>query len=154
MALLARQGLTSEDFKVWHPGGKLGAKLMPVSDLMDKVSECPFVKPTDTMDKVLLVLTEKNMGCVIVSTDTMSADGIITDGDLKRHMGDDFLKREAQIVMTQNPKTINENTLSGAAIDRMLHHYNTPVTSLLVVNDKGDLTGLLRLQTLLSAGVA
>jgi len=154
MALLARQGLTSEDFKIWHPGGKLGAKLMPISEIMDRRDDLPFVTPTDTMDQVILTLTEKNMGCVIVSRDMKSVDGIITDGDLKRHMGDDFLTREAQIVMTQNPKTIVETTLAGAAIETMLHKYKTPITSLLVVSEDGALTGMLRLQTLLSAGVA
>ena len=154
MALLARQGLTSDDFKIWHPGGKLGAKLLPISEIMDVKTDLPFVQPTNTMDSVILTLTERNMGCVIVSSDNTHADGLITDGDLKRHMGPDFLTREAQIVMTQNPKTINENTLAGVAIDTMLHKYSSPITSLLVVNDNGDLTGMLRLQTLLASGVA
>jgi arabinose-5-phosphate isomerase len=154
MALLNRQGLSADDFKIWHPGGKIGSKLMPVSELMDKRDDMPFVKPTDTMDKVIITLTEKNMGCVIVSDNQKDVMGLITDGDLKRHMGPDFLSREAQIVMTQNPKTIQETVLAGAAIDRMLHHYKSPISSLLVVNDEDDLTGLLRLQTLLAAGVA
>ena len=154
MALLARMGLTSDDFKIWHPGGKLGQKLLPVSELMDTLSDLPFVKPTDTMDQVILTLTEKNMGCVIVSNDSKNADGLITDGDLKRHMGDDFLTREAQIVMTQNPKTIQSTMLAGAAIDMMLHKFKSPITSLLVVDNKDNLVGMLRLQTLLAAGVA
>lgn len=154
MALLARHGLTSDDFKVWHPGGKLGQKLLPVSELMDTLETLPFVKPDDTMDNVILTLTEKNMGCVIVSNDNKNADGLITDGDLKRHMGEDFLTRQANIVMTQNPKTIQANTLAGAAIDIMLHKYKSPITSLLVVDADNNLVGMLRLQTLLAAGVA
>lgn len=154
MALLARQGLTSNDFKVWHPGGKIGAKLMPVSELMDSLADLPFVTPTDTMDHVIVVLAEKNMGCVIVSTDNQSAMGIITDGDLKRHMGADFLTKQAATIMTDNPKTIAETTLAGEAIDIMLRGYGTPITSLLVTNDNGDISGMLRLQTLLAAGVA
>lgn len=154
MALLNRMSLTSDDFKLWHPGGKLGQKLSPVADLMDKKVDLPFVKLTDTMDRVILVLTEKNMGCVIVSDDNNSIKGLITDGDLKRHMGDDFLKREAQIVMTQNPKTIQDTILAGEAINIMLHKYKSPITSLIVVDSHGDLAGLLRLQILLSAGVA
>lgn len=154
MALLARHGLTSDDFKIWHPGGKLGAKLLPISELMDKRSDLPFVKPTDTMDNVIIMLTEKNMGCVIVSSDQSTADGLITDGDLKRHMGSDFLTRQAQIVMTQNPKTIHQDTLAGAAIEIMLHKYKSPITSLLVVDDGDNLVGMLRLQTLLASGVA
>ncbi len=154
MALLARHGLTSDDFKIWHPGGKLGAKLLPIFELMDKKSDLPFVKPTDTMDNVIITLTEKNMGCVIVSSDQSTADGLITDGDLKRHMGPDFLTRQAQIVMTQNPKTIHQGTLAGAAIEIMLHKYKSPITSLLVIDDGDNLVGMLRLQTLLASGVA
>jgi arabinose-5-phosphate isomerase len=154
MALLARMGLTSDDFKKWHPGGKLGQKLLPISELMDKYANIPFVQPTDTMDQVILTLTEKNLGCVVVSDNQKTAIGLITDGDLKRHMGVDFLTREAQIVMTQNPKTIHADTLAGVAIDIMLHKYNSPISSLLVVNDDDELVGMLRLQTLLSAGVA
>lgn len=152
MALLARQGLTSDDFKVWHPGGKLGQKLLPISELMD--TDLPFVAPNDTMDNVILTLTEKNMGCVIVSDDQKSALGLITDGDLKRHMGPDFLTREAQIVMTQNPKTIDSDVLAGVAIDIMLNKYKSPITSLLVTDGNGNLVGILRLQSLLASGVA
>lgn len=154
MALLARAGLTSDDFKVWHPGGKLGQKLLPVSELMDKKSDLPFVQPADTMDHVIIALTEKNMGCVIVSSDQNNVAGIITDGDLKRHMGDDFLSRKAEIVMTQNPKTIPQSMLAAEAIEVMLRKYKSPITSLLIVDDAGDLVGMLRLQTLLAAGVA
>lgn len=154
MALLARQGLTSDDFKIWHPGGKIGSKLLPISELMDRRENLPFVKPTDTMDHVILVLTEKNMGCVVVSSDHETADGIITDGDLKRHMAADFLTKQASVIMTENPKTIEGDTLAGEAIEIMLRRYGSPITSLLVVNSEGDLIGMLRLQILLSAGVA
>lgn len=154
MALLARHGLTSDDFKIWHPGGKLGQKLLPISELMDTIDALPFVQPTDTMDSVIIALTEKNMGCVVVSNNNISAEGLITDGDLKRHMGADFLTQRALDVMTQNPKTIKSNTLAGAAIDIMLHKYGSPITSLLVINEQDNLVGMLRLQTLLSAGVA
>jgi arabinose-5-phosphate isomerase len=154
MALLSRQGLTSDDFKIWHPGGKIGSKLMPITALMDQLPDLPFVTPDQTMDTVIVTLTEKNMGCVIVSTDRQSYDGIITDGDLKRHMGPDFLSRTASFVMTDNPKTIDGDTLAGEAIEIMLKKYGTPITSLLVINKNKRLIGLLRLQTLLAAGVA
>lgn len=154
MALLARQGLSADDFKIWHPGGKIGSKLMPVSELMDKRDDLPFVTPTDTMDRVILTLTEKNMGCVIVSDNQKTAMGLITDGDLKRHMAPDFLTHEAQNIMTENPKTINGSVLAGEAIEIMLRKYSSPITSLLVVDDAGALIGMLRMQTLLTAGVA
>ena len=154
MALLARQGLTSDDFKIWHPGGKIGSKLLPVSELMDCLADLPFVTPSATMDHVIVELAEKNMGCVIISQDEMSVDGIITDGDLKRHMAPDFLTKRADTIMTTNPKTIKGNMLAGEAIEIMLHKYGTPITSLLVKDDNDELIGMLRLQTLLAAGVA
>lgn len=154
MALLARQGLTSDDFKVWHPGGKIGSKLMPVSELMDNRQDLPFVASSDTMDHVIVVLAEKNMGCVIVSDDHITARGIITDGDLKRHMGPDFLTKQAEAIMTTEPKTIAGDTLAGEAIEIMLRAYGSPITSLLVTDDNGNVQGMLRLQTLLATGVA
>ena len=154
MALLARQGLTSDDFKIWHPGGKIGSKLMPVSDLMDQLENLPFVAPDDTMDHVIVELAEKNMGCVIVSLDQKTVEGIITDGDLKRHMAADFLTKTANSIMTKNPKAIGGDTLAGEAIEIMLNQYSTPITSLLVTDKNGNLAVMLRLQTLLAAGVA
>ena len=94
------------------------------------------------------------MGCVIVSEDEKTAMGIITDGDLKRHMASDFLTRQAQQVMTRTPKTISGDTLAGEAIEVMLKKYGNPITSLLVVDNNDTLIGMLRLQTLLAAGVA
>lgn len=154
MALLARQGLTSDDFKIWHPGGKIGSKLMPVSELMDGLSDLPFVLPADTMDHVIVELAEKNMGCVIVSNDQKTIGGLITDGDLKRHMAHDFLTKEAASIMTENPKTIQGDTLAGEAIEIMLRQFKSPITSLLVVDNDNNLIGMLRLQALLNAGVA
>jgi arabinose-5-phosphate isomerase len=153
VALIDRMGLTADQFKMFHPGGKLGKKLLPISELMDKGDQMPFVKPTDTMDQVLITMTEINKGCVIVSIDKKNAMGLITDGDLKRHMAPDLLGKTADIIMTGNPKTINENTLAVEAVEIMLHHYGQPITSLLVVNEHGDLTGLIRMQSLLAAGV-
>jgi arabinose-5-phosphate isomerase len=154
MALLNRQGLSSDDFKIWHPGGKIGSKLTPVSDLMDTLPTLPFVQPTDTMDHVIVELAEKNMGCVIVSPDNKHVAGLITDGDLKRHMAQDFLTKTASSIMTENPKMIAQDVLAGEAIKIMLNGSGSPITSLLV-HDKGqNLVGMLRLQTLLAAGVA
>ena len=153
IALLERMGLTADQFKIFHPGGKLGKKLLPISELMDQRVDLPFVIPSHTMDHVLITMTETNMGCVIVSTDQKEVLGIITDGDLKRHMGADLLTREAQIVMTQNPKTIADTTLAVEAVDIMLNKYKQPITSLIAVDQNGTMTGMIRLQTLLAAGV-
>jgi arabinose-5-phosphate isomerase len=153
IALLERMGMTSDEFKVFHPGGKLGKKLLPISELMDKGRDLPFVKPNDTMDSVLIQMTETNKGCVIVSNDNKSALGLITDGDLKRHMAADLLTKQANVVMTATPKTISDKTLAVEAVEIMLNKYGQPITSLLAVDTDGNLTGLIRMQTLLAAGV-
>lgn len=153
IALLERMGLTAEQFKLFHPGGKLGQKLLKVAELMDTGEALPFANPDETMDSVLLTMTEKNLGCVLISQDRHSIDGIITDGDLKRHMSADLLKRPAKEIMTTNPKTIPDFILAVEALDIMLRRHKQPITSLIVVDKDGDFKGLIRIQTLLAAGV-
>lgn len=153
IALLERMGLTADQFKIFHPGGKLGKKLLPISELMDKGDDLPFILPSDTMDSVLITMTQTNMGCVIVSIDKKTVMGIITDGDLKRHMAPDLLSRKASDIMTSNPKTIPDKTLAVEAVDIMLTHYKQPITSLIAVDKDGVMAGMIRLQTLLAAGV-
>jgi len=152
VTLLERKGLTPEQYRVFHPGGKLGQKLKKVSDLMDGLEALPLVTLETTMDKTLLVMTEKNVGCVIVEDAAGGVAGIITDGDLKRHMGPDLLKAKAGDVMTTNPKSIAPGALAAQALDMMLNKVKSPITSLLVMKD-GSLTGLIRLQACLQAGV-
>lgn len=153
IALLERMGMTADQFRILHPGGKLGQKLLKIGELMDTGEALPFAAPGETMDSVLLTMTEKNFGCVLVSPDRQNIDGIITDGDLKRHMAPDFLERKASTVMTVRPKTIADTVLAAEAVDIMLRRYGQPITSLIVVDGAGEFKGLLRLQSLLAAGV-
>lgn len=152
VTLLERKGLTPEQYRVFHPGGKLGQKLKKVSDLMDGFEALAIVKPDTTMDKTLLVMTEKNLGCVIVENASGGVAGIITDGDLKRHMSPGLLTQKAAEIMTENPKSISPDALAAEAIDIMLRRFKTPITSLLVTKD-GRLCGLIRLQACLQAGI-
>src|SRR5690606_7447888 len=98
MALLERMGLTAEDFRVFHPGGKLGQKLLTVADIMHKKADLPLLPESATMDQVIVLLTEKNLGCVLI-TEKDLLKGIVTDGDLKRHMGPDLLQKPASTIM-------------------------------------------------------
>ncbi len=152
VALLDRRGLTPEQYRVFHPGGKLGQRLKHVSDLMDPLENLPLVRPETTMDKTLLVMTEKNLGCVIVENTDHTIAGITTDGDLKRHMSPALLGRKAGEIMTANPKSIAPDALAAEAVDVMLKRYAQPITSLLVMQD-GHLRGMIRLQACLQAGV-
>ncbi|MBU6234266.1 MAG: KpsF/GutQ family sugar-phosphate isomerase [Alphaproteobacteria bacterium] len=152
IALLHRKGLTTEQFRMLHPGGKLGQRLKKVADLMDGMDKLPLVKPETTMDKALLVMTEKNLGCVIVEDGKGGVAGIITDGDLKRHMSPTLLTQKAGDILTANPKSVSPDALAAEAVDMMLKGFKQPITSLLVM-DGGKLFGLIRLQACMQAGV-
>ncbi len=153
VALLERTGLTPEQFKVFHPGGKLGQKLLKTEDLMQKAEFLPVVDPDTLMQQALLVMTEKNMGCVIVLDARKKLAGIITDGDLKRHMAPDLLSRRAGDIMSKNPKTIAPDTLAAEALNIMTRTPGRYMTSLIVTGNDAVL-GLIRLQDCLQAGVA
>lgn len=152
MALLERSGLTAADYKVFHPGGKLGARLMTVRQLMHQRVDLPVVMPGTKMADALIVMAEKNLGGVIVIDEEDHILGLITDGDLKRHMDTHLLERRVETIMTTNPKAISPDILAAEAVHIMLTAFKNPITSLLVVeNDR--LAGLIQLQSCYAAGV-
>lgn len=153
VALLERMGLTPEQYKVFHPGGKLGQKLMKVSELMIAFKDMPVVSNTAKMDAALLTLTEKNLGAVVVLDGKNKLLGIITDGDLKRHMSDDLLQKPVTDIMTTSPKTISSEALAAEALDIMTKKPGQYLTSLIVV-DNNKPVGMIRLQDCLQAGLA
>lgn len=153
VALLERMGLTKEQYKVFHPGGKLGQRLMKTSELMIPFDDLPIVGQDAKMDQAILVLSEKNMGVVVVLDNNKTLLGIITDGDLKRHMDAHLLGKNVVDVMTKNPKTIAPDTLAVEAMNIMTKTPNRYITSLMVM-DNNDLKGMIRLQDCLQAGLA
>jgi len=154
VALLERMGLTAEQFRVWHPGGKLGQKLRKVSDLMVKGDDLPFVSADTLMSDALITLSAKNLGSVVVVDEAKSLIGIVTDGDLKRHMAPDLLTRKVSEIMTKNPPSIRADILAVKALEIMVGHEGaSPITSLIVADDAGHVVGLIRIQELLKAGL-
>ena len=153
VTLFQRMNLTPEQFKVFHPGGKLGQQLQEVADLMIPYADMAIVAPNARMDTVILALSEKNQGCVVVATAPNDVHGIVTDGDLKRHMGADLLQKSVSDVMTCSPKTISDAKLAVEALNIMTAHSNSAISSLLVQDNTGALVGLIRLQDCLQAGV-
>jgi len=147
VALVERRGFTATDFRVFHPGGKLGALLRTVADLMHKGREMPTVAPGASMKDALLVMTEKHFGCVGVVEGGRLA-GLITDGDLRRHM-DGLLTHSAGEVMTVGPLTVTPGMLAGEALKLM---NDRGVTVLFVVEDDKPV-GILHVHDLLRAGV-
>ncbi len=153
VALLERMGLTPEQYKVFHPGGKLGQKLLKVSELMVQGDDLPMATDDALMDEVLLTLSEKNLGAVLIFGDGALA-GIVTDGDLKRHMAPDLLQKPASEIMSKDPKSISEDALAVEALEIMTKVPGQYITSLIVKDEYGAVVGLIRLQDCLQAGVA
>ena len=104
VALLEAKGFTAHDFKVFHPGGSLGASLKYVADVMHKGERLPLAAEDEPMGAALLTMTAKSFGCLGVVDKKGKLVGIVTDGDLRRHMGDDLLRSTAGDIMTKEPE--------------------------------------------------
>ncbi len=153
VALLTRRGFTAADFSQIHPGGRLGARLRRVRDVMHAGDTMPLAPPDMPMGQALLRMTEKRFGCLgIVAADGTLA-GIITDGDLRRSMGPGLLARLTGDIMTPDPRTIGPEALAQEALHAMNAH-DRPVTTLFVVAPDAKPLGILHIHDLLRAGVA
>ena len=149
IALLESKGFTAHDFRVFHPGGSLGASLKHVSDLMHKGAELPLASPHDRMDAALVVMTTKAFGCLGIVDDAGHLMGIVTDGDLRRHMGGDLISRTTAEIMTRKPKTTSPDQLASAALEMM----NASRITALVVVAEGKPVGIVHVHDFLRAGV-
>ena len=150
VALLQRRGFSADEFRTLHPGGRLGKSLIRVADIMHERAEVPLVTPDTVMADALLTMTSKSFGCVGVVDDQGSLVGIITDGDLRRHMGADLLIRMAGEVMTAPPKTIRPQALAAEALGNMEAN---KITNLFVTEGMRPV-GIIHVHDCLRAGVA
>jgi len=150
VALLEARGFTATDFKVFHPGGSLGAQLKFVADLMHKDERLPLVRVDEPMTQALVTMTQKALGCLGIVDGDGKLVGIITDGDLRRHMGPNLLSVTAGQIMTSNPKTIKPTALASSALDIL---NKSRITTLFVV-EAGRPIGLVHVHDLLRASVA
>lgn len=151
VALLERRGFQPKDFKVFHPGGKLGALLRTAADLMHGRDELPLVAPETPMREALLVMSEKRWGIVGVVDPKGTLLGAITDGDLRRHIVG-LLDHTAGEVMTPGPKkTAPPGMLAGEALALMSDP--PPAVTVLFVVEAGKPVGILHVHDLLRAGV-
>jgi len=153
VALLKRRGFTEADFRRFHPGGRLGARLRRVREVMHTGEAVPLAVTGMAMDRALVLMTEKRFGCLGVTGDDGTLLGIITDGDLRRAMGPDLLTRPVEEVMTRSPRTIGPEALAAEALHAMNAH-ERPVTALFVVGPDGRVEGILHIHDLLRAGLA
>ncbi len=150
VAIMTNKGFTAEDFRNFHPGGKLGKKLMRVRDLMRKDAEMPFVRESDAMSDVLLVMTQKSLGCAGIVDAEGNLIGIITDGDLRRHMNGNLTSRTAGEIMTRSPLTVAPTILAAEALKVI----NDKKRTQLFVIENGKPVGILHIHDLLRAGIA
>lgn len=147
VALLERRGFTADDYKVFHPGGQLGRKLFKVEELMHTGDEVPLVKPGTPMAEVVPYMTSKTFGVAGVIDGAGKLVGIVTDGDLRRHINS-LLTLTAGDVMTKAPKATSRNMLAAEALRRM---NEWKIGCVFVVED-GKPVGILRLHDVLHAG--
>lgn len=149
IALMEHREFTPDHFRLYHPGGKLGARLMTVGSLMH--TDLPMVTTRTPMSETLLTISQKGFGVVGVLDETGYLSGIVTDGDLRRHM-DGLLALTAGQVMTPNPRTIGPDALAEKALAVM---NDRKITCLFVTDgDSRRAVGILHIHDLLRAGIA
>ncbi|OOY30143.1 KpsF/GutQ family sugar-phosphate isomerase [Thioclava sp. F36-6] len=146
VALMEHREFTAEHFRTFHPGGKLGARLSKVSDLMHR--DMPLVAEDTPMPDALLMMSQKGFGVVGVTDEAGRLTGIVTDGDLRRHM-QGLLEHKVSEVMTANPRTIAPGQLAEAAVAQMNER---KITALFVVEDEKPV-GFLQIHDCLRAGI-
>jgi arabinose-5-phosphate isomerase len=149
IALLESRGFTALDFGALHPGGRLGAALKTVRDIMHSGDKMPLASQGNRMSDALVEMTAKGFGCVGI-TQEQQLVGIITDGDLRRKMQPDLLDMQVETVMTKRPKTIRPDQLASEALEIL---NSSKITALFVVK-AGVPIGIVHMHDLLRAGVA
>jgi arabinose-5-phosphate isomerase len=150
VALLESRGFTAIDFGVFHPGGKLGAALKFIRDVMHPGAAVPLIVRGALMAEAIVEMSAKGFGCVAVTDADGKLAGVITDGDLRRHMGVDLLQAPVDEIMTTSPKTVRPDQLVSEALQLL----NTSKITALIVVDKDRPVGIVHFHDLLRAGVA
>jgi arabinose-5-phosphate isomerase len=151
VALLEERGFTAEDFRQFHPGGKLGARLTYVRSIMHGGEDVPLIGRGASMAEAILTMTARGFGCVGVTEADGRLAGIVTDGDLRRHMRPDLTTLKVDQVMTMNPRVISGDDLAVEALE-MLNARR--ITAVFVVDAAGKPVGIVHMHDLLRLGVA
>ena len=159
VAMMDQRGFSPDQFQVLHPGGRLGREFVRVDDLMHQGGELPLCQAETAMSAAILTMTEKRFGCVGVIDGGGALIGIVTDGDLSRHMDDGLMRKVVGEVMASTPKTIRAGALAAEALGFM----NANQITCLFVTENGRLTdggagnipvGILHVHDILRAGIA
>lgn len=150
IALLEDKGFSAHDFRKFHPGGKLGAQLKHVRDIMHPRGELALGLESTLMSEALILMTERSYGCLGVLDGDGRLAGIVTDGDLRRHMTPDLLNLTVGHVMTRAPKTIDPDALTSEALEQL---NALKITSLFVIDGERRPIGLVHIHDLLRIGL-
>ncbi len=152
VALLNKRGFKEKDFHLFHPGGALGERLMVVvKDVMLTESDIPMVLEDELVGKTISAINERNLGFILVVNKENVLKGIITDGDIRRHIQvtDNLLQRRANEIMTSDPKIIEEDKLAHQALELM---EKNGITALVIIDKKNVVKGIVHLHDLLGRG--
>jgi arabinose-5-phosphate isomerase len=148
-AIIEHKNVTNKEFKKFHPGGKIGATLLTVKDIMRKGNNIPIAYIDWKMSQALIEISDKSIGCTAVLSKDQKFVGVITDGDLRRHMSANLLSRLVKDIMTANPKTISEDML---VVDVIKIMNQKKITSLFITHDN-NLAGVIHLHDCLRLGL-
>jgi arabinose-5-phosphate isomerase len=151
IALLESRGFSADDFRTFHPGGKLGAQLVFVKNVMHAGKALPLVHEEQQLSDVISIMSEKGFGALVVTDQTGRLSGIVTDGDLRRHMDQSLPSKKVSELMSRNPRTVQEGQLAGEALEIL---NSRKITMLIVVDEESRPKGLVHIQDLLKLGVA
>ena len=150
VAIMEYKGFTADDYRNFHPGGKLGKTLLRVSEVMHTGKEIPLASEADLMSHILVIMTQKSFGCSGIVDKNGKLVGVITDGDLRRHMQSGLLNKPASEIMTRSPIVAHPKMLAAEALKIL----NEKKRTNLFVLDNGTPVGILHIHDLLRAGIA
>ena len=149
VALLESRGFSAVDFGTLHPGGSIGAMLKLVSDVMHDLHETPIASKGTRMSDAVVEMSAKGFGCVGITDGNGDLIGIVTDGDIRRHMRADLLDQLVEDIMTKDPKTVRRDQLASEALNIL----NVAKVGALLVLESGKPIGIVRVHDILRAGV-
>ena len=151
IALLEARGFSADDFRMFHPGGKLGAQLAFVNNVMRAGADLPLACEDQKLSDVISVMSAKGFGALVVTDAIGRLTGIVTDGDLRRHMDPSLPSKLVSELMSRHPRTIQKDQLAGEALEVL---NSRKISMLIVVDSDNHPIGLVHIQDLLKLGVA
>jgi arabinose-5-phosphate isomerase len=149
VVLYEKRGFSHSDFKILHPGGKIGAKLIKVKELMHTKEAIPLAYYYEPATKAILEMTSKRLGCVGIIDENGKLLGVFTDGDLRRHIEHDLKTIRIEDIMTKNPKVITKDAFASEALGIM---NKKAITNLFVVEDSKPV-GVIHMHDILRAKI-